>query len=285
MMSRVAAVGKKGGQKTEEFTVDEVKRLVEIIEKIAGGYYSDDIMALTTEEQPEPVRTIAEAVGMMMVKIEAREYKLEMMVKELRALNQKIKENTIKTVSAMAHALAARDLYTEGHTARVGNLASRMARHLGLDEESVEHIRLGGILHDIGKIGFPDPLFQAHEVQNPPEIIKEIVKHPHVGVEILKDLDFLGPSLEFVHCHHERLDGKGYPRNLKAEEIPLGARVLAVADSYDAMTTDRPYQKGRSPETALAILRQNAGTRWDETCIVALESILKETGVAAANNL
>jgi putative nucleotidyltransferase with HDIG domain len=264
--------------------MDEVKRLVEMIEEIAGGHYSDDIMALTTDEQPEPVRTIAEAVGMMMVKIEAREHKLEMMVDELRALNRKIKENTIKTVSAMAHALAARDLYTKGHVARVGNLASKMARHLGLDEESIEHIRLGGILHDIGKIGFPDPLFQAHEGRNPPEIIKEIVKHPRVGVEILRELDFLGPSLEFVHCHHERPDGKGYPRNLKAEEIPLGALVLAVADSFDAMTTDRPYQKSMPPEAALAILRQNAGTKWDEMCIAALESVLNETGGAAVND-
>ena len=265
--------------------MDEVKRLVEIIEEIAGGHYSDDIMALTTDKEPEPVRTIAEAVGMMMVKIEAREYKLEMMVEELRALNRKIKENTIKTVSAMAHALAARDLYTQGHAARVGNLASRIARHLGLDEESTEHIRLGGILHDIGKIGFPDLLFQAHEEHNPPEIVKEIVRHPRVGVEILRDLDFLGPSLEFVHCHHERPDGKGYPRNLKAEEIPLGARVLAVADSYDAMTTDRPYQKGMTPEVALAILRKKAGTKWDETCIAALEIVLKETAVTAADDL
>jgi len=162
-----------------------------------------------------------------------------------------------------------------------GSLASRIARHLGLDEESTEHIRLGGILHDIGKIGFPDLLFQAHEEHNPPEI----VRHPRVGVEILRDMDFLGPSLEFVHCHHERPDGKGYPRNLKAEEIPLGARVLAVADSYDAMTTDRPYQKGMTPEVALAILRKKAGTKWDETCIAALEIVLKETSVTAADDL
>lgn len=264
--------------------MDEVKRLVEIIEEIAGGRYSDDIMALTTDRKPEPVRTIAEAVGMMMVKIEAREYKLEMMVEELRALNRQIRENTIKTVSAMAHALAARDLYTEGHTARVADLASRMARQLGMDEESAEHVRLGGILHDIGKIGFPDPLFQAHEGHNPPEIVREIVKHPRAGMEILRDLDFLGPSIEFVHCHHERPDGKGYPRNLKAEEIPLGARILAVADSYDAMTTDRPYQKSMSRKVALSILRKNAGTKWDEACIAALESVLKETNAAGADD-
>jgi len=254
--------------------MDPVRQLLGIIEEIAKGNYSNDIMALTKEDQPETTRAIAEAIGLMMVKIEAREYQLEMMVEELKALNRKIKENTIKTVSAMAHALAARDEYTEGHAARVGGLAGRMAALMGLNEEEAESIRLGGILHDIGKIGFPDELFQAHEGQNPNHLVKEIMKHPGAGAEILKDLDFLGLSVELVHCHHERLDGKGYPRKLNAEEIPLGARILAVADSYDAMTTDRPYQKGRSPEVALGILRQHAGTRWDEACIEALVAVL-----------
>jgi putative nucleotidyltransferase with HDIG domain len=259
--------------------MDAIKRLTEIIEEIARGNYSNDIMALTMKNQPDYVRIIAEAMGLMMVKVEAREYRLEMMVEELRGLNRKIKENTVKTVSAMANALAARDAYTEGHAARVGDLSGRMARRMGLDEETVEFIRLGGILHDIGKIGFSDILFQAHETRNSPEVVNKILKHPGVGAEILKDLDFLGPSQEYVHCHHERLDGKGYPRKLKAEAIPLGARILAVADSYDAMTTDRPYQKGRSPEAALDILKEYAGTRWDEVCISALEDVLKETGV------
>ncbi|RJR33226.1 MAG: HD domain-containing protein [Desulfobacteraceae bacterium] len=254
--------------------MDAVRQLLGIIEEIAKGNYSNDIMALTREDQPETVRTIAEAIGMMMVKIEAREFQLEMMVEELKALNLKIKENTIKTVSAMAHALAARDVYTEGHTARVGDLARRMAVHMGMSEEEVEAVRLGGILHDIGKIGFPDALFQAHEGRNPSELVNEIMKHPGAGAEILKDLDFLGASVELVHCHHERLDGKGYPRKMKAEAIPLGARILAVADSYDAMTTDRPYQKGKTTEEALGILRRYAGTRWEERCIEALEAVI-----------
>ncbi len=254
-------------------------RLIEIIGEIARGNYSNDVMPLTTEDNPEDVRNIAEAMAMMMVKIEAREYELEMMVERLCDLNQQIKENTIKTVSAMAHALAARDACTEGHTSRVGELAGRMAHCLGLDEETAVSIRLGGILHDIGKIGFSDLLFQAHEGRNPPHVVKEIVRHPELGAKILKDLDFLGPSREYVHAHHERLDGKGYPRRLKAEDIPLGARIVAVADSYDAMTTDRPYQKGRSPENAVAILKGHAGSRWDEDCISALEAVLEETGV------
>jgi len=100
--------------------MDAVNRLIRIIEEIAAGNYSNDIMPLTTEDQPQVVRTVAEAVGMMMVKIEAREYELEMMVEELKTLNRKIQENTVKTVSAMAYALAARDVYTEGPRCKGG---------------------------------------------------------------------------------------------------------------------------------------------------------------------
>ncbi len=257
--------------------MNPVEKLIEIIEEIAKGNYSNDVMSLTTGQNPEIVR-IAEAMAMMMVRVEAREYELEMMVERLRELNRQIKGNTIKTVSAMANALAARDAYTEGHTSRVGELSRRMALCMGLDEEAAESIYLGGVLHDIGKIGFSDLLFQAHEGRNPPEMVKEILRHPEMGAEILKDLDFLGQSREYVHSHHERLDGKGYPRRLKAEEIPLGARIVAVADSYDAMTTDRPYQKGRPPGTAISILREHAGSRWDAACISALEIVLEETG-------
>jgi len=197
-----------------------------------------------------------------------------MLIEELKALNETIRQNSIKTVSAMANALAARDPYTEGHAARVGDLAERVARQMGLGDEAVESIRLAGILHDIGKISFSDRLFSQHEIRNPPELVKEIVKHPSVGAEILKDLDFLGPALDYVRCHHERPDGKGYPMRIEGEAVPLGARIVAVADSYDAMTTDRPYQKGRSPEVALEILRKHAGTKWDQVCVSALAAVI-----------
>ena len=109
-----------------------IDRLLEIIEEIAAGNYSNDIMELTHEDQPEPVRIIAEAMGLMMVKVEAREYRLELMIKELEELNNKIRQNSINTVSTMAHALAARDAYTEGHAARVADLACQIARQMGL---------------------------------------------------------------------------------------------------------------------------------------------------------
>ena len=259
--------------------MDDLQKLLDVIDDIAKGNYSNDIMPLTEETQPEPIRTIAEAMGMMMVRVEAREYRLQMLVQELEELNRQIKENTIKVVSSMAHALGARDKYTEGHTLRVSELSAGMARHMGLDPETTEYIRVGGVLHDIGKIGFSDRLFQAHGGSNPPDLMKEIVKHPAAGARILEDLDFLGPAVEYVHCHHERPDGKGYPRHMKAEDLPLGARILSVADAYDAITTDRPYQKGRTPEQAMAILNSGAGASWDADCVDALNAILSAEGV------
>lgn len=259
--------------------MDPTARLVEIIDEIAQGNYSNDIMPLTTDDQPETVRAIAEAVGMMMVKIEVREYQNEMLIDELRELNQTIKRNTIKTVSSMAAALAARDEYTQGHTARVGELAAAMARHMGMADGDVEFVRLGGVLHDIGKIGFPDALFEDHGAKVTKELMKAITRHPAKGAQILKDLDFLGPTVDYVHAHHERPDGKGYPRHLVDAEIPMGAKILAVADSYDAITTDRPYQKGRTTEEALEILRKLAGTKWDPACVEALEAVLASRDV------
>lgn len=261
----------------------QTQKLLAIIQEVAGGNYSNEIMELTGPDVPEPVRTIAEAMGLMMVKVEAREYHLEMVIEELRRLNEKIRQTTINTVSAMAHALAARDKYTEGHAARVGEWSGRIARVLGLDDEEVERISVAGRLHDIGKIGFPDRLFQPHEAKNPPEIVKEITRHPATGASILQELDFLGEAREYVHCHHERLDGKGYPRRLPAENIPLGARIIAVADGYDAMTTDRPYQKGMAPADALAILRKQAPHKLDAECVEAFSRILEQDGLVPAS--
>ena len=176
----------------------------------------------------------------------------------------------------MANALAARDTYTEGHAERVADHAEKIAVKLGLKDEAVEYVRLGGLLHDIGKIGFHDSLFSPHQKKNSPEIVQEIIRHPIVGANILKNLDFLGPAREYVRCHHEKPNGKGYPRHLRGEEIPLGARIVAVADAFDAITTDRPYQKGRPVNEAIRILQQGAGESWDHDCVVAFPQVLKQ---------
>lgn len=255
---------------------DKLPELLAVIDDIAAGHYSNDIMGLTGPEVPEPIRSIAESMGLMMVRVEAREFHLEQ-------LNQTIKDNALKTVTTMAHALGARDSYTEGHTARVAELAHAVARRMGLGREECEYVRLAGVLHDVGKIGFPDALFDDHAQKNPPELVKQITRHPEIGARILSDLDFLGPAIEYVRCHHERIDGSGYPRGLKDGDVPLGAQILAAADVYDAVATDRPYQKGKSPREVLAILAKQAGKRIGREVVEALSQEIEERLARAEN--
>ena len=264
-----------------EVPLKNLDRLIKIIADVAAGRYSNDIMDLTRREVEQPVRLIAEAMGFMMVKVEAREFHLQMLIKQLEEVNEKIRRNTIATVSAMAKALAARDAYTEGHAERVGRIAGLIAAEMGLSEQEAELVELAGLLHDIGKIGFPDYLFLPHAGNNPAEIVQEITRHPVTGAEILKGLDFLGPALSYIRYHHERPDGRGYPEHLKGADIPLGAKIIAVADAFDAMTTDRPYQKGRTFSEAISILKSGAGTQWDAECVSAFERILPKLPAAA----
>lgn len=231
-------------------------RLLRAIKEVAAGHYSNDIMELTGPEYPEDVRELAEAVSLMMIRIEAREQHLEQ-------LFETIKLNTLNTVTAVADALGARDAYTEGHGERVGAYAERLAQRLRLDHREVEHIRVAGILHDIGKIGFSDKVFSSDETAFNEALLLEIRSHPQWGYDILKNLEFLGPVLEYVYCHHERMDGRGYPRGLMGDEIPLGGRILSVVDCFDAMTTNRPYQRGKTPQEALGILGTLAGETLD----------------------
>lgn len=254
--------------------MNELNKLLKIIQDIAAGEYSDTIMGLTTPDTPEPLRTIAEAMGMMMVKIEGREFQLEQMIEQLQRLNEQIRTNIVQTVSAMAQALEARDAYTRGHAERVGDLGAKIAREMGQNNERIEVVRIAGVLHDVGKIGCSDRVFQ-HTDQHPnPELKQEILSHPTTGAEILSRLDFLDEVREIIWCHHERVDGQGYPRALPVEKIPLEALIIAVADAFDAMTTDRPYQKARSVQEALDILRGGAGSAWDPDCVAACERVL-----------
>ena len=261
-----------------EASEEEISKLIHIIEEVAKGNYSNDIMEFTKPGHAEMIQRVAEAMGMMMVRVEAREVRLEQLIEELRDLNRLLEKNTTQTVIAIAHALGARDKYTEGHAHRVSVYSERLARKMGLPEKEVEKIRIGGVLHDIGKIGFSDRIFSDEDVKFSEGMFEEIKKHPEIGVDILKDLTFLGPVLDYVHYHHESLDGTGYPDGLKDEEIPLGAKIISVADCFDAVTTERSYQKGRTMEEAFAILREMGGKMSPELVEAFIEEI-QENGM------
>lgn len=256
-----------------------IDELIAIIEDVSQGHYSNSIMEFTKPHHPEQIRRIAEAMGMMMVKVEARELRLQQLVEELRQLNDLLKRNTIQTVSAIARALGARDEYTQGHALRVAVYAQRLARRLGLPPAEIELIRIAGIFHDIGKIGFSDRAFKDIDVNCDGSLLREIRSHPVEGANILRDLDFIGPALNYVLRHHERLDGQGYPDGLKKDDIPLGAQIISVADCFDAITTDRPYKKGKRPAEAALILREISGTSLNPDLVDLFIRDIEENGL------
>jgi putative nucleotidyltransferase with HDIG domain len=178
------------------------------------------------------------------------------------------------TLRALVTALDARDSETHGHSQRVADVALAMAEEMGIerDTEVWQKLQWGALLHDVGKIGVPD-----HILRKPGELSEEewqtMKEHPGAGYEIVRRVEFLGSAAEVVHAHHERFDGSGYPRNLRGEEIPLGARIFAVADAFDAMTSDRPYRPARAPEQALAEILRNSGSQFDPSVVKAFLSV------------
>lgn len=164
---------------------------------------------------------------------------------------------------SLARALEAKDLYTRGHSERVALYALKMAKVVSLSERDQEFIRKGALLHDIGKIGVKEDILHKPGPLTPEERL-HIQSHPQRGYEICKGLKSLQPSLSVIHNHHERFDGAGYPEKRKGEDIPLSGRIGAIVDSFDAMTTDRPYRKGMKFDEAIKILEKerNSG-QWD----------------------
>lgn len=257
----------------------DVERLLAVMEAISRGQHTGEIMEFTQTWQDPLVRRIAESMGMMMVKVEAREFRLEKMITELEELNARVKTNALETVTTVANILAARDSNTAGHARRVAAYARRLARLAGLGEEEIEAISLAGMLHDIGKIGFSDKMFLNEDTRLSDEMLDEVTSHPLVGAEILAGLNFLGPAVNFVRWHHERLDGLGYPDGLSGGDIPPGARILAVVDSFDAMTTARPYQPKMEPDKAFEILRHLARNALDPDLVEKFILEIQENGL------
>jgi HD-GYP domain-containing protein (c-di-GMP phosphodiesterase class II) len=193
---------------------------------------------------------------------------------------QKRRSLFIHTTVALAAAIDAKDHYTHGHISRVTNytlaIAKRLREQNQIDDNFMENIHIASLLHDIGKIGTPEKL-----LNKPGELTigerKIIQQHVLAGVTILQPIKELEDALAGVKYHHERYDGKGYPEGLKGKEIPLVASIIALADTFDAMITDRPYRKARTKEEALAELKRCSGTQFDpKVAAVALEVLKKE---------
>jgi putative two-component system response regulator len=191
---------------------------------------------------------------------------LECQVKEQA---QRIQELFLKGVQMLARALEAKDAYTRGHSIRVSQYAVATAERLGFGGAGLDGIRLGGELHDIGKIGTREAVLHKPGTLTAEEF-RQITEHPVLGEQMLSPLAHESPDvLRIVRSHHERLDGRGFPDGLRGDKIPIEARIVAVADSFDAMTTERPYRESRPAEDAIAELRRVAGTQLDPQAVEA----------------
>jgi len=187
---------------------------------------------------------------------------------EMELLHKEVVLAYDKTIEGWSRALDLRDKETEGHTQRVSEMTLQLARNSGLDEKALVHIKRGALLHDVGKLGIPDSILLKPEGLNEDEWVI-MRKHPLYAYEWLSAISYLHDALEIPYCHHEKWDGTGYPRGLKGEEIPLAARLFAVVDVWDALTSDRPYRKSISEEDAWKYIHEQSGKQFDPQAVTA----------------
>lgn len=201
---------------------------------------------------------------------------------ELKLKNEELLKNSIslnkgyiQTVMSLVNAIEAKDSYTSGHCQRVMEISCEIATSMNLDDEVIQDLRYAAILHDIGKIGISASILNKQDKLTEDEY-EEIKKHPQISYNILRNVEFLGRGLRAILEHHESYDGKGYPNNLKGDEISLLGRILCIADAFDAMTSDRPYRKGMPMEVAIQEIERCKGIQFDPHVSDVFISMIKE---------
>jgi response regulator RpfG family c-di-GMP phosphodiesterase len=200
------------------------------------------------------------------------ERRVEEATRDLQRAFQQLKDTYRATLETLGAALDSRDVGTEAHSRRVHGYAMVTAREHGVAEESMGDLAHGVLLHDIGKIGIPDAI-----LLKPGPLTKDewtiMRRHPEIGKRLIENIPFLKGAVPIVYCHHERWDGNGYPQGLREEDIPLGARIFAVVDAFDAMTFDRPYSRAVPFDAARAEIRRCAGSHFDPTVVESFSRI------------
>lgn len=201
------------------------------------------------------------------------ERKVEERTKEVRNKHEELERMVLNVIESIATTLEVRDEYTAQHSYRVARISVWLAKHLGLTAEEVEHIRIAALLHDIGKIGIRERVLHK-EGGLTVEEMDHIKTHPIIAEQILMPLKHLHPFIPSIKHEHEAYDGSGYPDGLKGEEIPLAARIISIADAYDALTSDRPYRAALTHREATRIIREGAGRIWDPAIIPLFEEMV-----------
>jgi diguanylate cyclase (GGDEF)-like protein len=208
--------------------------------------------------------------------------KVDHLCKQLAGLDAKFKRLFVEAIGGLICALEARDPHTANHSAKVRKYAMLIAGHMKLPERQIEHCGRAAMLHDIGKIGLPDTILLKEGALTPAEW--EIVRrHPVMSVKIMEGMEFLDQEIPSVRYHHERYDGAGYPEGLCGSAIPVGARILAVADAFDAMTSSRVYRGGMPVDKALAELNRGSGTQFDPAIVHAFLEVVAAEAITDAS--
>jgi putative nucleotidyltransferase with HDIG domain len=194
------------------------------------------------------------------------------MFDKLQKANTELKDSYDETLRGWALTLELRDKETEGHTQRVAAITEILAKKMGVNGDALEHIRRGSLLHDIGKMAIPDNILLKQGALSLTER-KFMELHPEFAKDMLEKIEFLHPAMDIPYCHHEKWDGSGYPRNLRGEEIPFAARIFAVVDVWDALTSERPYRKPLDPEEVRNYIREQSGKHFDPRVVNAFLKI------------
>jgi len=203
---------------------------------------------------------------------------------EMRHLEDKYRNQVLTMACTLVSLVDLRDSYTGGHSTRVAEYSRRMALELQLSDRDAEMVIMAASLHDIGKIGVSEAILRKPGKLTDEEF-EEIRKHPEFGWMVLRGVEGFEEISQLLLHHHERFDGRGYPAGLQREEIPLGARIIAVADSFDAMTSNRPYRKAGSPEAAAKELLRCAGTQFDPAVVEAFTPYLNRIHLNTAETV
>jgi putative nucleotidyltransferase with HDIG domain len=194
-------------------------------------------------------------------------------------MSERLEDAYFATLGTLAAALEAKDAYTNDHASQIADLAGRVCEQLEIEPATTRVIKLGALLHDIGKIGIPEAILRKPSSLTGEEMLV-MQRHPDIGARILEPVPFFAELVPLVRSSHERWDGRGYPDGLAAEEIPLGSRVIAVCDAYHAMTEDRVYRKALPLKAATAEIERCSGTQFDPVCAEALLEVVRESGSA-----
>jgi HD-GYP domain-containing protein (c-di-GMP phosphodiesterase class II) len=198
---------------------------------------------------------------------------IELLKKKIYRLSQRANQSLIEAIFALAKTIGVKDWYSDTFTKKMTNYATEIAKILKLPKNEIEHIRKAAILHDIGKIGINENILLKNSKLTTREF-ETMKKHPQLSTDIIRPLYFLRGTIPLILYHHERWDGKGYPQGLKGNEIPIGARIIAIVDAYRSLTSNRPYRNAYSKNSTMKILRRESGTKFDPQVTAAFLKVL-----------